>query len=288
MDPTFNVKLAGLDKAIEETMLVTRKTLVEQINQTTFNVAARGMHATPIESSGKIRTYLGAFMADTRGKGGSIGAVAQNDRFQQYAGGGRKKAAASLRRVTLIAQKVFFKTHGYGIGKGKSNKRTKRTRQVTAQQASRIGKDGKLKKNDYGYSLAAKPGKTVVGSDYGEAMIKYVGKMFNRAVRSPGYLAAVFVPALRLLGPLVKFKGLASGLPYRVLWAQGSAHGTATAASDGSLRARITGLLSARRMTDKSQQILDTATQQAMADEERELRRHTEEQLQKAFQKLTR
>ncbi|NBV22250.1 MAG: hypothetical protein EBS05_10085 [Proteobacteria bacterium] len=263
MDATFNVKLAGMDKAVEEAMLVTKKTVAEQINQTTFNVAARGFHYTTpntwndSSAIARQRWKVQSYLKEPAGPEGA-------NRF----GSRHKRGSRMLRRVTLIAQALFYRKHGYGIGKGKSNKRTRRASTVKG----------------------AKPGKMVYASDYGQAMTAYAGTMLRRNSANVGYLKTVWMAGIDALAPLVKFKGYLknfSGLAglRRQL---GSSSGSATPASDGSLRARVSGLLSSRKLTDKSQQIIDAAARQAMADEEKELRRHTEEQLKKAFQKLTR
>tara|TARA_R110000868_G_scaffold376043_1_gene640789 strand:+ start:133 stop:678 length:546 start_codon:yes stop_codon:yes gene_type:complete len=181
-----------------------------------------------------------------------------------------------LRSVTLIAQAAFFKAHGFGIGKGKSNRRTKRL--STGGSATAKGK------NDYGYSFARKAGKLVVGSDYGDAMKRYAGKMFNKAVRSVGYLSAVWVPVLQALAPLAKFKGYAKGLTYGVRWKTSSAAGAVVPAQagNGNVGAVLDVSALAPRMTGGAEAAVRLALQQAIDAEAAEMKRHLADQLAKA------
>lgn len=242
-----------LSKAIEEKAARSKRDMAGIVNQAAFNTCARAMRATPQADRQQIRQYLGEW----------VGAPAVNGRVQSQPsnrfGTRHKRAARQLRRVTLIAQALFYKTHGYGIGKGKSNKRTKR---------AKVGP-------------TARAGAVKLGSDYGDAMMRYAGKLFNRAVRSTGYLAAAFVPALRLLAPLVRFKGLATGLPYRVLWQRGSAFGSADAATPGATpEATVTLAIQGRRVNSEAQAKIKQAFDQASADEAAEMRRHEREVLE--------
>ena len=245
-----------LSKAIEEKAARSKRDMAGIVNQAAFNTCARAMRATPQADRQKVRQYLGEW----------VGAPAVNGKVQSQPsnrfGTRHKRAARQLRRVTLIAQALFYKTHGYGIGKGKSNKRTKRPKGISR-------------------SYPGKPGAVKLGSDYGDAMIRYAGKLFNRAVRSTGYLAAAFVPALRLLAPVVRFKGLASGLPYRVLWQRGSAFGSADAATPGATpEATVTLSIEGRRVNSAAQAKIKQAFDQASADEAAEMRRHEREVLE--------
>lgn len=262
-----------LNAAIADKMARTKRDMAQIVNQAAFNVAARAMRETKQADGRKVHDYLR--LMGGRPKGGRVGG---SNRF----GSRHKRGARMLRSVTLIAQSIYFKTHGHGIGLGKSNKRTKRIRQITAQQASLFGKNGKRKVNDYGYSLAAKANKVVVGSDYGEAMQKYAGKIFNRAVRSVGYLKAVWVPVLIALGGLVKFRAFAKGLNYKLRWRTSSAIGAATPAKDGeSVAAFLDVGAHAKRMTAGAQAEVSRALQKAIRDEEAEMRRHEQEMLTK-------
>ena len=120
MTPTFKVELAGLDKAVENAMLVTRKTLAEQINQTAFNVAARGFHYTKpntwdganaiLKQRNRISNYLKQQMSDARRQG--AGAVVETSGKGNRFGSRHKRASRQLRRMTLIAQAAFHKAHG--------------------------------------------------------------------------------------------------------------------------------------------------------------------------------
>lgn len=275
MTPTFRVELSGLNKAIEEVMLVTNKTLAEQVNQTAFNVAVRGFHYTSpntwsdpsaiARERWKVQGYLKQQMSDDRaGSGGAIAAAGgKGNRF----GSRHKRGARQLRRMTLIAQAMFYRKHGFGIGKGKSNRRTQRASTVKG----------------------AKPGKMVYASDYGQAMMAYVGTMLRRNVSNVGYLKTVWMQAIDRLVPLVKFKGYLknfSGLA-GLRRQFGSSYGGAQVATDNSPRAIVTGLLTAKKLTPASERIVNAAARQALVDEEKELQRHTEEQLEKAFKKIT-
>ena len=290
MKPILKLDMREFNTSLAARVQDTKRTLPEMVNQTAFNVAARAMRSTRVASAEKVRRYLGSGMKDVRSKQGTIGAVAQNAFAQQRGGKGQRISKVnSLRRLVLIAQAAFFKKHGHGIGKGKSNKRTKRLRQVTAQQASLFGRNGKLKRsrevNQANYSLAAKTGKMVMGSDYGQAMKKYAGKIFNKAVRSVGYLSALWVPILRQLGPVAKFKGLAKGLKYGVLWRTSSAIGQTTPAKEGTgnVAAVLDVTAGNPRMTPNAEAVVREALQAAMDEEAKEMRRHMEAKLGAAF-----
>lgn len=275
MTPRFTFDTHEFDAALQARVNSTRRSVPEVVHQTAFNVAARSMAATKKTDPNKVRQYLN--FAGGKPKGGRV-VASDSNRF----GSRHKRGARMLRSVTLIAQAVFFKKHGYGIGRGKSNKRTKRIRQVTDQQSSLFGKDGKRKVNDYGYSLAAKRGKVVVGSDYGEAMQKYAGKLFNRAVRSVGYLSAMWVPVLRALAPLAKFKGLAKGLRYGALWKTSSAVGQVSAMGNGDVAAVVLDVAARNpRMTPAAESQASKAVQLAIDAETVEMRRHLLEKLSK-------
>ena len=272
MSPTIHFDTRELDAAIAEKLARKPGDLAKIANQAAFNVAARAMRGTKAADGSKVRAYLGAW----------IGATVVNGRVQSQAanrfGSRHKRASRQLRRVLLIAQAKYFAKHGHGIGKGKSNKRTKRTRQLTAQQTSLFGANGKRKANDYGYSLAARANKRVIGSDYGQAMMRYVGKVFSKNVRSVGYLKAVWVGALRQLAPLARFKGLATGLPYGVKWKTGSAFGNTVAAQPGAAPVAVLSVgASAPRMTAKAQAVVKAGLERAIAEESAEMRRHERE-----------
>jgi len=283
MKPTVTMDMREFNTALQARVGSTRRTLAEVTNQSAFNVAARAMRGTRAANPQQVRAYLGAAMTDNRGSGGKASADPGDKNKANRFGSRHKKGSRMLRRVVLIAQAAFFKQHGHGLGKGKSNKRTKRIRQNTAQQASLFGRNGKLKRNDYGHSLAAKAGKTVMGSDYGEAMRKYAGKLFNKAVRSVGYLSAMWVPILRELAPVAKFKGLAKGLRYAALWKTSSAVGTTSAAREG--LDKVTAVLDVTagnpRMTPNAQAVVRAALQGAIDAEAAEMQRHLTEKLSK-------
>lgn len=275
MKPTVVMDMREFNAALQERVRHSKRTLAEVTNQVAFNVAARAMRSTRSTSPQAVRAYLGAAMTDTRASGGRASADTGDANKANRFGSRHKRASRMLRRVVLIAQAAYFKKHGHGIGKGKSNKRTKRIRQVTAQQASLFGKHGKLKRNDYGHSLGAKQGRTVMGSDYGEAMRKYAGKLFNKAVRSVGYLSAMWVPILRSLAPVAKFKGLAKGLKYGVLWRTSSAIGRTTPAKDGAAKAEAILDVTAGnpRMTPNAEAVVRAALQAAIDAEAAEMKR---------------
>lgn len=274
MKPFLKLDMREFSAALAARVQDTRRTLPEVVNQSAFNVAARAMRGTKPANAEKVRAYLGK-MGGVPSGGRAVPAA--GNRF----GTRHKRGARMLRSVTLIAQAAFFKKHGYGIGKGKGNKRAKRLRQVTAQQASLFGKDGKLKRNDYGYSLAAKQGKTVMGSDYGQAMQRYAGKLFNKAVRSVGYLSAMWVPILKQLAPTAKFKGLAKGLKYAVQWRTSSAIGQTTPAREGagSVAAILDVTAGNPRMTPNAERVVREALQEAIDAEAKEMKRHMEAKL---------
>lgn len=278
MKPTLKLDMREFNAALAARVQDTRRTLPEVVNQTAFNVAARAMRGTKATNAEQVRRYLGRMGGVPKG-GRAV--AADSNRF----GSRHKRGARMLRSVTLIAQAAFFKKHGHGIGKGKSNKRTKRIRQNTAKQSSLFGKNGKLKRNDYGYSLAAKAGKTVVGSDYGTAMQRYAGKIFNKAVRSVGYLSAMWVPILRQLGPVAKFKGLAKGLKYAVRWRTSSAIGQTTLAKEGA--GNVAAILDVTagnpRMTPNAEKVVREALQNAVDLEAKEMKRHMEAKLAAAY-----
>ncbi len=266
MTPTFTVDTRDFDAALRKRMADTRRSLPELVNQTAFNVAARAMRGTKQASGSQVRDYLGKEMGATYAGGGNTGSYTP---AKQNAG---KRAARRLRRVVLIAQAVFYKKHGYGIGKGKSNKRTKRL--STGGSATAKGK------NDYGHSFARKAGKMVMGSDYGDAMKKYAGKMLNKAVRSVGYLSAMWVPVLRSLAPVAKFKGLAKGLRYGVLWKTSSAFGSVVPAREGASVAAVLDVTAGNpRTSANAQRVVRAALQGAIDAEAVEMRRHMEKKL---------
>jgi len=281
MKPTFTFDTRAFNAALTARVARSRRTVVEVVNQSAFNVAARAMRETRASEGQKVRAYLGAPMSDNRSTGG--GAAAAMNAGGNSFGSRHKRGARQLRRVLLIAQAAFYKKHGYGLGKGKSNKRTKRIRQVTAQRGSLFGANGKRKVTDHGYSQAAKRNKVVMGSDYGEAMKAYVGKIFNKNVRSAGYLRAMWVPVLRALGPLAKFRGLAKGLKYAVLWKTSSAVGTAAPAAQGpdAVRAVLTVGAGAPRMSQGAEIEARRATQAAIDGETKDMVRHLASELAK-------
>lgn len=276
MKPTITIEMREFNAALAARVQSTKKTLPQVVNQAAFNVAARAMRGTKPSAMGlapakwAVQRYMG--LAGGRPQGGRTGGTSKG-----------KSAARSLRSVTLIAQAAFFKKHGYGIGKGKSNRRTKRIRQNTSQQASAFGRNGKRKANDYGSSLSAKP-KAVMGSDYGDAMKRYAGKVFNKAVRSVGYLSAVWVPVLRALAPLAKFKGYAKGLTYGVRWKTSSAAGAVVPAQagTGNVGATLDVSALAPRMTGGAEAVVRAALQQAIDAEAAEMKRHLADKLAQA------
>jgi hypothetical protein len=274
MTPTFKVELAGLNKAVENAMLVTKKTLAEQINQTAFNVAARGFHYTKpntwddanaiFKQRNKISGYLKQQMSDARRQG--AGAVVETSGNGNRFGSRHKRASRQLRRMTLIAQAAFYKAHGYGIGKGKSNKRTKRL---------------STHKN-------AKAGKTITASDYGQAMTAYTGMMLRRNLSNVGYLKTIWMGAIDRLAPFVKFKGYLknfNGLA-GLRRMGGTGYGGASMANENTPQAVVTGLLTAaerKKFSGSSQREIDNAARNALNDEAREMKEHLDRQLTKAL-----
>lgn len=268
--PVITFDTRELDAALADKAARTKRDMAKIANQAAFNVAARAMRGTTpgpgindvTQAKWRVKAYLGERLS--------------SGRF----GSRHKRASRQLRRVLLIAQAAFFKKHGHGIGKGKSNKRTKRLRKLTTQQLSAFDSKGKLKRNADGYSMAAKAGKLVMGSDYGEAMTRYVGKIFNKNVRSVGYLKAVWVNVLRAIAPFAPFKKLATGLPYGVKWRTSSAFGAATAARPGENSAAFLDVgATAPRMTSRAQTVVSNALQKAIRDEAEEMRKHEREML---------
>lgn len=270
MKPTVKLDMREFNAALASRVQDTRRKLPELVNQTAFNVSARAMHYTKPNTwgspsgvtaqKGRVNLYLRHEIGSTPGAHGTYKPSKQNT---------GKRGARRLRRVLLIAQAAFFKKHGYGIGKGKSNKRTKR---VSTWKAGN-GKN------------ATKPGKRIMGSDYGQAMMRYVGKLFNKNVRSVGYLKAVWVPVLRALAPLARFKGYAKGLPYGVLWKTSSAVGAVVPAKEGSgnVAAVLDVSAHAPRLTANAEAEVRRATQRAVDEEAKEMRKHMESKLAKAF-----
>lgn len=260
MKPTLKLDMREFNAALSARVAATRRTLPEVVNQTAFNVAARAMHYTKPNTwgspnavtaeRGKVNLYLRHEMGSTPGAHGT---------YTPSKGNKGKRGARRLRRVLLIAQAAFFKKHGYGIGKGKSQKRTKRLSTWKS----------------------AKPGKKIMGGDYGQAMMRYVGKLFNKNVRSVGYLKAIWVPVLRALAPFAKFKGYAKGLPYGVRWKTSSAIGAVAVAKEGTgnVAAVLDVSAHAPRMNAGAEAEVRRATQQALTDEAQEMRRHLESKL---------
>lgn len=247
MTPTIAFDTRALDAAIAEKLARKPGELAAIANQAAFNVAARAMKATRQADGRKVHSYLRAWV-NAPVVNGAVKSQPSN-RF----GSRHKRAARQLRRVTLIAQAIFFKKHGHGIGKGKSQKRRKIL--STAKNA--------------------KPGKVKMGSDYGQAMIRYVGKIFNKNVRSVGYLKAVWVDALRTLAPTARFKGLATGLKYGVRWKTGSAYGKAVAAVPGKSSMAVLNVgATAPRMTVRASAEVKAALVEAIAAEAAEMVRH--------------
>lgn len=256
MTPTFKCDLTGLNQAMLTRQLTTGKEMAEIVNQTAFNVAARAFHYTKpntwndasaiTKEKWRVQKYLGAM-------------VGGGNRF----GSRHKRAARQLRKVTLIAQAIFYKTHGYGIGKGKSNKRTMRPK----------------------WGKKAKPGAMKMGSDYGDAMIRYTGKIFAKNVRSVGYLKAIWVPVLETLAPLVKFRGYLKGGALRGLrWKTSSAWGGARPAVPNTVaEAVLMAGATAPRMTANSQSVLQQALQKAVDDEAADMQAHIAEKAAKLY-----
>ena len=142
MNPAIKFDMREFNAALQQRVNASRRTMAEVTNQSAFNVAARAMRGTKQANPQAVRSFLGAAMTDNRAIGGGAGADKADANQSNRFGSRHKRASRMLRRVVLIAQAAYFKKHGHGIGKGKSNKRTKRIRQVTASQASLFGKNG--------------------------------------------------------------------------------------------------------------------------------------------------
>ena len=93
----------------------------------------------------------------------------------------------------------------------------------------------------------------------------------------------MWVPILRALGPLAKFKGFAKGLRYGALWKTSSAIGKTSPAKDslGRVSATLDVTAGNPRMTPGAEAVTRAALQGAIDAETVEMKRHMQEQLSK-------
>lgn len=155
---------------------------------------------------------------------------------------------------------TYIKRFTSGKRKGKTFKfkaRNKELRRVHLILNARRGREGK-------------PGL------YGKAMLRASGAFVQRAQVSVGYLKSVWLPVMRGLWPLVKFRGLWRGAHRVARWANSAGSGVAQPAKPGS---SVTAVLSVTAKVKGTQDakvaaVMTRAVNEAVTAETAEMARH--------------
>lgn len=124
--------------------------------------------------------------------------------------------------------------------------------------------------------LNARRGKAGKPGLYGKAMLRASGGFVKKARAGVGFLKSVWLPVLRGLWGVVKFRGFAKGTSTVARWANSAGSGTATAAKPGatvaailSVSAKVKGAQDARAGA-----VMTRAVNEAVVAETREMVRH--------------
>lgn len=117
---------------------------------------------------------------------------------------------------------------------------------------------------------------------YGPAMRRAAGKLSGQAQRSVGFLKSLFIPILRTLNEVARFRKVSlTKLKNISVWPGGSGSGWARWATPGFSPKVILRVVSRARhpVGDQGQQIITAALTRAFSAEAAELRRHVERKL---------